>query len=125
MLHSQGWSLVYHAPVNAFDASWVRSQWKRIESLWIQHCEHDVGHVVGHASDGDSRRRMLMLQDYVSNVGDRFSINWAGWVMSAAFGSSGHINSLHDQDYIHNGKKLINLLDSPVRVLQLGGDVCC
>ena len=32
---------------------------------------------------------------------------------------------MHDQDYIHNGKKLVNLLDSPMRVFQLGSDVCC
>jgi hypothetical protein len=28
-------------------------------------------------------------------------------------------------DFIHNGKKLINPLDSLVKVLQLGSDVCC
>jgi len=31
---------------------------------------------------------------------------------------------LHDQDFIHNGKKLINPLDSVVKCLQLGADVC-
>ena len=31
----------------------------------------------------------------------------------------------YDQDYIHNGKKLFNLIDSMVRAPQLGGDVCC
>jgi hypothetical protein len=35
------------------------------------------------------------------------------------------VTGLHDQDFIDNGKKLINLLDSLVRVLQLGGDICC
>jgi hypothetical protein len=40
---------------NCFDASWMRLHWKSIESLWIQYCEYDVGPVVGHASDGDSR----------------------------------------------------------------------
>jgi hypothetical protein len=35
----------------------------------------------------------------------------------------GNIEGLHDQDYIHNGKKLINPLDSPVHTLQLGGDI--
>ena len=30
----------------------------------------------------------------------------------------------HDEDFIHDGKKLINPLDSLVRVLQLEGDVC-
>jgi hypothetical protein len=31
---------------------------------------------------------------------------------------------LHDQDFIHNGKKIINPLDSLVKTLQLGRDVC-
>ena len=57
--------------------------------------------------------------------GSRFKVDWPGWVMSASFTIVGHVKNLHDQDYIHNGKKLINPLDSPVRLLQLGGDVCC
>jgi hypothetical protein len=44
--------------------------------------------------------------------------------LSARVNADGGIYGLHDQDFIHNGKKLINLLDSPVRVLQLGGDMC-
>jgi hypothetical protein len=39
--------------------------------------------------------------------------------------ASGQIQGLHNHDFIHNGKKLINPFDSPVRVLQLGGDICC
>jgi hypothetical protein len=31
---------------------------------------------------------------------------------------------LHDQDYIHDGKKLINPLDSLVKSLQLGVETC-
>ena len=34
----------------------------------------------------------------------------------------GRCSGLHDQDWIHNGKKLINPLDSPVKTLQLGED---
>ena len=34
------------------------------------------------------------------------------------------VRGLHDQDFIHNGKKLINPLDSAVKTLQLGADVC-
>jgi hypothetical protein len=30
---------------------------------------------------------------------------------------------LHGQDFIHNGKKLVNPLDPLVRSLQLGGDM--
>lgn len=31
---------------------------------------------------------------------------------------------LHDQDYIHNGKKLVDPLDSPMWTLQLGAYIC-
>jgi hypothetical protein len=40
-----------------------------------------------------------------------------------AIDNQGNVKELHDQDYIHNGKKLINPLDSLVKTLQLGGDM--
>jgi hypothetical protein len=42
---------------NCFDVGWVRKQWGKIDALWIKHCESSIGLIVGHASDGDSRRR--------------------------------------------------------------------
>jgi len=56
---------------------------------------------------------------------NRRSIAWEGWSFSTPVSSDGDPTGLHDQDFIHNGKKLINPLDSPVRVLQLGMDICC
>jgi hypothetical protein len=44
---------------NCFDSSWVRKQWAHIDRLWKLHCENQVGLIVGHAFDGDSRRRQL------------------------------------------------------------------
>ncbi|KAL3694044.1 hypothetical protein R1sor_007695 [Riccia sorocarpa] len=35
-----------------------------------------VGPVIGHASDGDSRRRKLMLSDYRSVSGSRWNLDW-------------------------------------------------
>jgi hypothetical protein len=110
---------------NCFNATWMRIQWNAIDSLWALYCEEDVGPIVGHANGGDSRRFELMLKDYTSSVGTQFVIDWPGWVMTASFTSVGYVKILHNQDYINNGKKLINPLDSPVQVLQLGGDVCC
>jgi hypothetical protein len=65
-----------------------------------------------------------MLADYKSNVGTRFHIPWVGWTFSGSLHSNGAASGLHDQDYIHNGKKLINPLLSAARTLQLGGDLC-
>ena len=40
---------------------------------------------MGHALDGDSRKCQLMLDDYTSNVGSRFTVPWEGWLLSALF----------------------------------------
>ena len=115
--------LVVNCTCNCFDAAWVRRQWGVIEKIWEDECKDIVGPIVGHASDGDSRRRQLMLEDYKAVEGTRLQVEWPGWFFSASLDAAGDAKGLHDQDFIHNGKKLINLLDSPVRVLQLGGDV--
>ena len=55
-----------------FNSQWVRQQWDQIDNLWMQHCYSSVGPIIGHASDGDSRRRQLMLQDCKSVQGKRY-----------------------------------------------------
>jgi hypothetical protein len=44
--------------------------------------------------------------------------------MSARLNEAQDAWGLHDQYYIHNCKKLINPLDSPVKFLQLGVETC-
>ncbi len=41
-----------------------------------------------------------------------FEIEWLGWLMSTRLNGVHDAWGLHDQDYIHNGNKLINPLDS-------------
>jgi hypothetical protein len=94
-----------------------------IAKLWEEECEQVISLILGHASDGDSCHRQLMLQDYTSSSGNRYAIPWDGWLLSGCLGEDGSVQGLHDQDYIYNGKKLVNPLDSPVKVLQLGGDL--
>jgi hypothetical protein len=65
-----------------------------------------------------------MLTDYCYKDGCCFAVDWEGWMMFAKFCNKGQVLNSHDEDFIYNGKKLINPLDSPVRVLQLEGDVC-
>lgn len=110
---------------NCFDAAWVRNHWNVVRSLWKNECVDIVGPIGGHVSDGDSRRRQLMLQDYKGTVGSQLKIDWEGWILSASLDSMGNALGLHDQDYIHNRKKLIYPLDSPVRTFYLGQDICC
>jgi hypothetical protein len=61
-----------------------------------------------------------MLADYTIQQGLCLKIEWLGWLMFAKLNEAQDAWGLHDHDYIHNGKKLINPLDNPVRFLQLG-----
>ena len=70
--------LVACCTCGCFDSSWVRQQWDRIDDLWRKHCYAAVGPIIGHASDGDSRRRQLMLIDYRGLEGRRLSVDWEG-----------------------------------------------
>jgi hypothetical protein len=81
---------------NCFDSEWVKEQWKRIEELWQVDCECAIGPIIGHASDGDSRRRQLMLSSYTCADGQRYGISWPGWVMSGTVIASGQVQGLHD-----------------------------
>ena len=45
---------------------------------------------------------------------------WDGWLFTTSLNSNGDAFGLRDQDYIHNGKKLINPLLSSVH----GSNVC-
>ena len=116
--------LVVSCTSNCFDSEWVRNQWKTIDVLWEENYGTSIGPIVGHASDGDSRRRQLMVQDYTSKVGLRYEIPWEGWSLSCEWLGENKIKGLHNQDFIHNSKKLINPLDSATKNLQLGADVC-
>ena len=71
--------LVACCTCGCFNSQWVRQQWDRIDNLWMQHCYSSVGPIIGHVSDGDSRKRQLMLQDCKSVQGKRLSIDWESW----------------------------------------------
>lgn len=87
--------LCVNCTCNCFDAAWVRNQWNVVEPLWKKECVDIVGPIVGHASDGDSRRRQLMLQDYKGTLGSRLKIDWEGWILSASLDSMGNALGLH------------------------------
>ena len=46
-----------------------------------------------------------MLEDYRKQEGVRLNVNWEGWLLSVGIDSDGDAYGLHDQNYIHNGKK--------------------
>ncbi|KAL2632184.1 hypothetical protein R1flu_016870 [Riccia fluitans] len=84
-----------------------------------------MGLVLGHASDGDARRRKFMLEDYLGSEGQRWTVGWDGWVLSGIVLDSGDVYALGDQDPIHNGKKMINPLDRSSYPIVLGDFHAC
>ena len=113
--------VVVHPTCNKFNANFVYQQWEKVEFMWKKHVENNLGPIVGHSSDGDSRRRQLMLKDYSSTSGLRYQIPWEGWRLTGLYNGC-NVTGLHDQDYIHNGKKLVNPLFSGRRELVLGNE---
>lgn len=66
-----------------------------------------------------------MLTDYSRHdsiqLKVEFSVEWQGSLFTLSLNGDGDAHSLHNKDFIHNGKKLVNPLDSVV--LMLGGDM--
>jgi hypothetical protein len=67
--------LVVCCTCNCFDSTWIRKQWNVVDDLWMKDCLHVLGPIIGRASDRDSRRQQLMLEDYKRSDGDRFWVN--------------------------------------------------
>jgi hypothetical protein len=83
-----------------------------------------MGPIVGHASDGDNHRFLVNVNKLYHITRFAFEIKWLGWLMFAGLNEAQDAWGFHDQDYIHNGKKLINPLDSSMSSLQLGVETC-
>lgn len=107
---------------NRFDSKDVQNQWEKVRVLWSKHLSAVLGPLIGHSSDGDARRRKLMLEDFTSSRGNWFRVPWDGWYFSARILHNNDVYGLHDQDFVHNGKKLVNPLDLPSRHLILGNE---
>lgn len=93
---------------NRFDHVFVQRQWQVIDDLYKEHLEPVLGPLVGGSSDGDSRRRKLMLQLASCTDGSRHQPipREEGFVLTCrkeAEESGGYvIRDLPDQDFIHN-----------------------
>ena len=110
---------------NKLNTEFLFHQWQAIERLYEQELEGVIGPLIGHSSDGDSRRRKIMLQLSTDRISSRyrpFPID-LGFVLSCRREErdTGYvIRDLCDQDYIHNHKKLLNPLDHASRILMIG-----
>ena len=112
---------------NKFDTTFVHRQWQEVQRVYERDLEPVLGPLVGNSSDGDSRRRKIMLQLAGSNAaGNRFQPipTNLGFVFSCRKEETEdgfyNIRDLCDQDFIHNHKKMLNPLDHATRVLMLG-----
>jgi hypothetical protein len=115
--------VLFQSTCNRFDADFVRQQWNELCRYWREAGLEKVGMLIGHASDGDARRRKLMLEDYTRALPpDRcFTLpNCPSFTLVAHIDQIEGVSGIHSQDSIHNGKKGINPLDSPHRCLLLG-----
>lgn len=74
-----------------------------IEKLWQKECLEVVGPMIGRASDGYNRHRILMLQDYKVQTGRRLKIDWLGFFFTCGLDGEGNASGMHD--YIRNNKK--------------------
>ena len=118
--------LLLQANCNRFTHNEVLHQWLTLDTLCESILDPVLGPGIGHACDGDTRRRKLMLNQAMSGNQHRYrpvSVE-LGFIMSARIELSPAgkriVKDLYDQDSIHNDKKIINPLDHPTRVLRLG-----
>ena len=111
-----------------FNHIFVQKQWSMIKELYDQFIKPVLGPLVANSSDGDSRRRKLFLQSMSKVGGNRFQpiSRELGFVLTAKkiIENVGYsLSDPCDPDFIHNHKKLVNLLDSDARVLQMGASI--
>ena len=110
---------------NKFDHRFVYRQWQEVKRLYDQELKDIVGPLIGNSSDGDSRRRKIMLQLATVDVGNRFRPipRNLGFIFSCrkldTDENGYHVEDMCDQDYVHNHKKLLNPLDHATRVLRM------
>ncbi|MCO5547292.1 hypothetical protein L7F22_000739 [Adiantum nelumboides] len=64
----------YDKVVDAF-----QTHWNLVETMWNAKFKETIGPIIGHASNGDSRRRKLMFEDYLGKNDTPFFIEWCGW----------------------------------------------
>ena len=62
--------IVIHPTCNKFNAAFVSQQWQQTAQLYNTHLKDVHGPLLGRSSDGDSRRRKLMLSSALSREGD-------------------------------------------------------
>ena len=100
---------------NKFDVVQVKLQWTHKATLHKKHLEMPIGLFSGHASDGDAKRRKLMLESIYKGI---FGLKKVGFFMKSEIVDGHPLIML--QDPIHVGKKHQNLLLSSRKIIFWG-----
>ena len=102
---------------------YVLPQWEQLQILFDKHVRGVIGPLIGHASDGDSRRRKAFRRTMLSTkveVGQRrYGLGRADFTHTGLV-VNGIPTGIMDQYFFHNFKKLINCFDNPQKVLTIG-----
>jgi hypothetical protein len=105
------------------EKDYVLPQWEQLQILFDKHVRGVVGPLIGHASDGDPRRRKAFRSTMLSKeveVGQRrYGLARADFTHTGLV-VNGIPSGIMDQDYFHNFKKLINCFDNPQKLLTIG-----
>ena len=128
-IHERLPRIVLHlqANCNCFTHNTVIHQWLKYDAICKEILDPILGPDIGKSSNGDGRRRKLMLNQS-SDVNEEQCYKPVpideGFLFSANITQNSErefdINNLSDQDYIHNHKKLDNQLDYVSKDLKLG-----
>ena len=112
---------------NRFTANDVKDQWESIHRYYVEKLESVIGPLIGHASDGDSRSRSLMLinRNHSLLTDRRQPIPFdEGFTLSAKKEPSDPgryvIRNIGHQDAIHQHRKFINPIDHLTRIMMIG-----
>ena len=119
---------LWTATCNRFTCNeYVLPQWDTLHKLWDKHLRTVVGPIIDHASDGDARRRKAMLL-YSHLQGVPVALRYTltdceGFVFTGKFKDNRRhcLPVLYScQDWIHNGKKIVQCFVRACMALELG-----
>ncbi len=107
---------------NKFTHEEVKSQWDRLQQLTALEFEKKIGPIIGHVSDGDSRRRKWMIQRGKSKEQERYQplLVEEGFVVTCMkdhLGSGAIIRGITDMDMIHNHEMFICQINHATKIL--------
>ena len=120
--------ILFMGTCNAFTCDlYIEPQRALLEKWCRSHLDPVLGHCVGWSSDGDSRRRKAAIRASLSPYDGPSQLrlpveDFTHVALLTTHGAITSITNIQDQDFVHNGKKLINVLCHQSRQMHMGPD---